>query len=237
MKKVYYILLILLSIAACSQEGKHKKEVAPSSKKEVSITTPIKANESEYKEDTILKNRLLDKKKPTEKVKSDNADVLYFSKETTAANTSKQEVSKQKKGLTTEIKAVFDESAAQKLQQLLDIAALAQDSKQSKEMKAYAKTSAQNYYADSKKNIDNELKTINAIQADSIVIEKMQKKFIKHIKNNYYQVAYTATVNYYKQNKLTQSKKKTIDFQFEIVKLNLDGQLFSTIESRILSVK
>ncbi len=226
MKQVYYILLILLSIISCSQDVKYKKEVTPT--KETSVVEPYNK----------AKNKALEDNNNLKKVKSKNTDSKKFiAAEVIEDKLTDKKVAKQKNALTTEIKAVFDESAVQKLQQLFDIAVLTENNKQSSEMKAYAKASAKNYYADSKKNIDSELKAINAIKADSIVVKKLIKKSVKHLKDNYYKISYSATVNYYKQEKFVQSKKQLVDFQFEIVKLNLDGHLFSTIESKILRVK
>ena len=144
----------------------------------------------------------------------------------------------QKMVLTPAINEVFVESGMQKLQQLFDIAVLLDDENTTQEMKDYALSNSFRYYLKPKGKMSEYLLKLNKIKADSIVLSTMKLKRLVPLETlNSYKGIYKVQVNYYQGQKLLKESEKTTTLLLEIVPLNVDGQIYTTIESKVLEIK
>ncbi len=140
--------------------------------------------------------------------------------------------------VSPEIHEVFVESAQQKLQQLFDIAILLDDENTTQEMKDYALSNSFRYYLKPKEKMNAYLLKLNKIKADSIVLSSMKLKRLVPLETvNSYKGIYKVQVNYYQTQKLLKQSNKTATLLLEIVPLNVDGQIYTTIESKVLDIK
>jgi hypothetical protein len=140
--------------------------------------------------------------------------------------------------ITPTIHSVFIESSQQKLQQLFDIAVLLDDKNTTQEMKAYALSNSSRYYLKPKDKMRDYFLELNKIKADSIVLSAMKLKLLSPLKElNTYKGVYKVQVAYYQNQKLLKQSKKVAILLLEIVPLNVDGQIYTTIESKVLEIK
>lgn len=144
--------------------------------------------------------------------------------------------STKKIALSQDIKAVFLESTQQKTQQIYDTSLLLNNQKLTEDNKQYALENVKRLYL-KKENLEKELLKLNSDAVDSIVINKLKLKKITPLGNNSYTGFYKANVSFYKKNKQVIRKTKNIKVLLEIVKLYVDEQVYTTIESKILDIK
>jgi hypothetical protein len=201
----------------------------------------FKRGEKKLKQEEKFNAEVAENKVIEEKAIEDALDEKISGVQVASSSRGKNEIEAYKTKkivLSPAINDVFVESGMQKLQQLFDIAVLLEDKNTTQEMKDYALSNSSRYYLKPKEKMNDYLLALNKMKADSIALSAMKlKQLIPLKKLNSYKGIYKVKVNYYQEQKLLKQSKKIVTLLLEIVPLNVDGQIYTTIESKVLEVK
>ncbi len=132
----------------------------------------------------------------------------------------------------------FDAIGRQKLQEAIDISYLVFDDKTQTEMKDYALKHAHRLFVQKKQPLLlQQLKKCYVKSADSARISDLKLQKLDEVSANEQVAFYRFTLRSFFNGKPSKPEVKQAKIYFEIVDLNLDGKVYKTIKSKILSVE
>jgi len=132
----------------------------------------------------------------------------------------------------------FDAIGRQKLQEVIDISYLVFDDKTQTKMKDYALKHAHRLFANKTEDLLlQQLKKTYFKSADSARISDLKLQKIKEVSANEQVANYSFKLQTYLQGKPSKMVIKRAQIYFKVVDLNLDGKIYKTINSKILTVE